>query len=602
MTISMTRAAAGLAAALTLLLAGSLPIPVRAAAVPATDDAASPLTTLAERSGLRQTGRYDEVIRLCDAFAQQFPQAVRCERFGTTPEGRPMLALIVSARGAFTPEAAQQLQLPVMLIQGGIHAGEIDGKDAGFIALRQALRRRDTTLQRQVLVFVPVFNVDGHERFGAWNRPNQVGPEQMGWRTTAQNFNLNRDYVKADAPEMQAMLRLIQRWDPLITVDLHVTDGAKFEHDVSITLEPLYSGDAALRDAGRALRDEIIGQLRRKGSLPLPFYPSFDVEDDPMSGFTDGVSPPRYSSGYFVQRNRFGVLVETHSWKDYATRVRVTTQTIDALLAIHARQGAAWQPLARAADARAASTLAGQPVALSYKASERSSIIEFRGYEYTRTPSAVSGALMTRYDDRKPQIWRVPLRDDVQVDRQVTAPRRGYLVPAASAALVAAKLDLHGLQYTIVDAAQSAAPVQTFRATQTRFSPQTFEGHTTLSVDGQWQNEARDIPAGSLMVPIAQPRARLLMTLLEPQSEDSLLAWGFFNGAYEPKEYLEAYVAEDIARQMLDADPALADAFQQRLASDAAFAADPQARLAFFARRAPSWDERLGLYPVYRLD
>ena len=208
MTTLMTRAAAGLAAVLSLLLAGSLPLLVHAATVPAADDAASSLTTLAERSGLRQTGRYDEVIRLCDAFAQQFPQAVRCERFGTTPEGRPMLALIVSARGAFTPEAAQQLQLPVMLIQGGIHAGEIDGKDAGFIALRQALRRRDTTLQRQVLVFVPVFNVDGHERFGAWNRPNQRGPKEMGWRTTAQNYNLNRDYAKVDSPEMAAMLAM----------------------------------------------------------------------------------------------------------------------------------------------------------------------------------------------------------------------------------------------------------------------------------------------------------------------------------------------------------------------------------------------------------
>lgn len=105
-------------------------------------------------------------------------------------------------------------------------------------------------LDHQVLLFVPVFNIDGHERFGRWNRPNQRGPEEMGWRTTAQNYNLNRDYLKADAPEMQAMLKLVERWDPLAYIDLHVTDGAKFEHDVSIQVEPAHAGDEALREWG----------------------------------------------------------------------------------------------------------------------------------------------------------------------------------------------------------------------------------------------------------------------------------------------------------------------------------------------------------------
>src|SRR5437660_1244337 len=148
--------------------------------------------------------------------------------------------------GALTPEAARKKGLPVLLVQGGIHAGEIDGKDAGFLALREALENRAAkgALDRQVLVFVPVFNVDGHERFGRWNRPNQRGPEEMGWRTTSQNLNLNRDYSKADAPEMQAMLRLVNAWDPLAYIDLHVTDGAQFEHDIAVLIEPVDAGDA----------------------------------------------------------------------------------------------------------------------------------------------------------------------------------------------------------------------------------------------------------------------------------------------------------------------------------------------------------------------
>jgi Zinc carboxypeptidase len=141
-----------------------------------------------------------------------------------------------------------------------------------------------------VLIFVPVFNIDGHERFGKWNRPNQIGPEEMGWRTTAQNFNLNRDYAKADSPEMQAMLRLVNAWDPIAYIDLHVTNGAKFEHDIAIMVQPAHAGDVELRSAGKALRDTTISDLAMQGSLPLPFYPSFVVGDDPATGFTDGVS------------------------------------------------------------------------------------------------------------------------------------------------------------------------------------------------------------------------------------------------------------------------------------------------------------------------
>jgi murein tripeptide amidase MpaA len=226
--------------------------------------AAEPLTTVAERSGFVRTGRYDEVIALCAQFAARYPDAVRCIDFGTTPEGRPMKALVATRTGALTAEAARARDLPVVLVQGGIHAGEIDGKDAGFLALRELLdgKAGRGVLDRLVLVFVPVFNIDGHERFGAWNRPNQRGPEEMGWRTTAQNLNLNRDYAKADAPEMRAMLALVNAWDPLATIDLHVTDGAKFQHDVAIQVEPVHAGDAALRVAGTQFRDAVVADLR----------------------------------------------------------------------------------------------------------------------------------------------------------------------------------------------------------------------------------------------------------------------------------------------------------------------------------------------------
>ncbi|WP_426116440.1 M14 family metallopeptidase [Massilia sp. PWRC2] len=570
-------------------------------AVYSLSQAAPDLTTVSERSGFLKTGHYDEVIRLCSAFQQAYPRQVRCIDFGITPEGRPMKALIATGTGAFSAAAARQRKLPVTLIQGGIHAGEIDGKDAGFQALREVLDKQlaKGALDQQVLIFVPVFNVDGHERFTPNNRPNQRGPVEMGWRTTAQNFNLNRDYVKADAPEMQAMLALVNAWDPLVVVDLHVTDGAKFEHDVSIQVEPVYSGDTELRQAGLALRSNVIADISKLGAQPQSFYMSFVENDNPASGFADGVSDPRFSTGYFQLRNRMAMLVETHSWKDYPTRVRITHNAVVSVLEQVAAHGRQWQAAAAAADARAVA-IAGSAVPLSWKTTERARMIDFKGYAYSRTPSDVSGILMTHYDETTAQLWRVPLRDEVLPELSVTAPGGGYVVPAAYAAGVAVKLRQHGIGYSVIKTAQAQASVETFRADKTTLTPASFESHQRLAVTGSWKAEPRAVGAGALYIAVGQPKARLVMAMFEPQAPDSLLAWGMFNNAFERKEYMEEYVAEDVARAQLAADPALAATFQHLLESDPAFAKNGRARLEFFARRHPSWDERFNLYPVMR--
>ena len=588
---------------LSALALGALLAP---AAVSAADAAAADrnagLQTVAEKSQFQRTGRYEEVERLCAAYARQWHDAVRCVEFGRTPEGRPMLALVVSRTGALTATEARKRNLPVLLIQGGIHAGEIDGKDAGFLALRQLLS--DTAapgvLKSFVLVFVPVFNIDGHERFGRWNRPNQVGPEEMGWRATAQNYNLNRDYIKADAPEMQAMLRLLGAWDPVLYVDLHVTDGAEFQHDVSNTLEPIYAGDPELHPAGLALLAELNGKLSAQGSLPVDFYPDFVKEDDPASGFAASANTPRFSTGYWPLHNRFALLVETHSWKDYPTRVRVTRNTIVSLAQMIAKEGPRWRAETLEADQRA-EHLAGKEVAVDFDNGPHVRMIDFSGYAYTRDLSAISGGLVTHYDTTKPQIWHIPLKDSVVPKTTVTAPRGGYIVPAARAAWMAEKLALHGIRFERIGTAKEAVLVEAFRATKVTYSKTSFEGHTTQTFEGAWKPERRAIPAGSLFVPISQPNARLALVLLEPLSPDSFAAWGFFNTAFEDKEYMEPYVAEQVAAQML-ADPQVAAEFKKRLEEDPAFAASPAARLDFFYRRHSSWDERLNLYPVYRSD
>jgi hypothetical protein len=563
----------------------------------------NPLATVAELSGYTRTGRYDEVERLCKGYEAHWPQAVRCFEFGRTPEGRPMLALAVSRAPALTAEDARARLVPVLLIQGGIHAGEIDGKDAGFLALRNLLDSKTSdALDRIVIVFVPVFNIDGHERFGRWNRPNQVGPEEMGWRVTSQNLNLNRDYMKADAPEMVAMLHLLNAWDPIVYADLHVTDGGEFQYEVSNLVEPFRDGDPKLKPLGQSLMDTLNERIAAVGDKPVPFYfyPSLKSGNDPASGFAATPFTPRFSTGYWAQRNRFALLVETHSWKNYHTRVRVTHDIIIALTEMAARDGRAWMQVARASDERARA-LGGTRVALAYKVSEHAHNIDFAGYAYTREPSAVSGTLALHYDTKTPEIWHVPLYDEIVPAVEETAPTGGYVVPAAHAAWVAERLALHGIETRVIDQDLGTKRVEEFRATKADFESKPFEGHMMVELAGDWSATERPIPRGSLFVPIAQAKSRLLMNLLEPRAPDSFAAWGFFNAHFERKEYMEAYVTEEVARQMLAKDPQIAAEFIERLAKDPKFEQDPGARLEFFARHHSSWDDRLNVYPVMRV-
>ena len=578
---------------------------VSACAQPPSAPPASPtspvsLVTEAERSHFARTGRYAEVELLCHGFEQAYPGRARCVSFGTTPEGRPMLAIVASADGVLDPEAARAKRRPVILFQGGIHAGEIDGKDGGLWAMRELLggTLAPGALGAVTAVFVPVFNVDGHERFGKNQRPNQRGPEETGFRTTAQNLNLNRDYMKADAPEMQAMLALFDRWDPVVYVDLHTTDGAKFDHYLSVLVGPIVPQEGGLDVVARGLSAALAARLTTLGQLPLAFYPSFRKDDDPASGFEKAITPPRFSDGYAAARNRLGILVETHSWATNEQRVRSMHDFLEALFERAVTDAPSWRAAADAPHA-AGARLAGMPVTLTYRATDKARTIDFRGYAYERRPSEISGGTWIVYDEARPEIWHVPLFDELAPALTMTAPRAGYVVPAAQAAWVAAKLRLHGIRYDVMPTARPAFDVEAFRADEVTYG-KPYEGRTSAKVKGAYHAERRDLPAGSLFVPIAQPRARLVMHLLEPLAPDSLVTWGFFNVAFQRQEAMEDYVTEEEARKMLAASPSLRADFEARLA-DPAFAGSPEARLSFFYKRHPAWDERVNLVPVLRV-
>jgi murein tripeptide amidase MpaA len=558
------------------------------------------LRTTGETTDYVATGSYDEALQLCRDFALAYPGKARCDRFGQSAQGRPLVTLTVSRAGALTPEAARRERRPVIVIEGGIHAGEIDGKDAGFAFLRDWLDGKVAAESTAAtVVFVPVINPDGHERRTANNRPNQRGPKEMGFRTNGQNLNLNRDFLKADTSEIRALLTMVNRWDPEVFVDLHTTDGAKFQHDIAVMVSPQSPRSDQLDDVALEISGALQSRLTALGHLPVPFYPSFITDGDPTSGFTRGDAPPRFSTPYTAERGRIGILVETHSWRTYKERVRSTYHTLQALLEFAATAAPRWRSVADQLD-REMSALGGTEVTLLWDVTKTSQTIDFRGYRYEKVPSEISGAQWIRYDETQAETWRVPLFAELAPSLIVKAPARGYIVHGGFAAAVRTLLDAHGIRYRVLDS-QPTASVGVYRATKVGFDPP-YEGRTRVRLEGSWTGETRTLDVGSIFVPIAQPRARLILHLFEPSAPDSLVAWGQFNSVFEQKEYMEAYVAEEVAREMLAREPSLRAAFDQAIAADPEMAKSPAKRLDFFYRRHPSWDERMNLVPVFRLE
>ena len=544
--------------------------------------------TTGERSQYVRTGRYDEAVRLCGDFARAYP-GVRCEEIGRSVEERPIVSLRIERRPG----------LPVIYLQAGIHPGEIEGKDAGFAFLRDLLDGKVAAgaLDRVAIVFVPVLNPDGHERFGPNHRVNQRGPEEMGFRTNAARLNLNRDWVKADTPEIQAALGVIRGRDPVLLVDLHATDGAKFEHDISITVAPVAPRPDGLEEAAAALSAVMMQRLAALGHLPVPFYPSFREDDDPTSGFATGEAPPRFSTFYMAARGRLGMLVETHSWRTYRERVRSTYRTLQVVLEEAARDAGAWRRTADAAS-RTDAALGGTEPVLMWQNGPGQREIEFRGYAYEKRASELSMGTWIVYDEKTPQIWRVPLFEELLPAIRVAVPRAGYVVDGGFAPLVGKVLAHHGIAYHRVPGEPRLA-VLAYRARKVTHQPP-FEGRTRVAIDGAWASETRTLERGAIFVPIAQPLGRLVLHLLDPALPDSLAQWGHFNVAFERKEYMEAYVAEEVAREMLAKDPSLRARFDADVAADPELARSPARRLEWFYRRHPAWDERMDLVPVYR--
>lgn len=548
--------------------------------------AGHPWITPGEASGLTLSPSYAETIGFVKKMAAASP-LLTLEIFGKTPQGRDMVAVV-----ARKPSAKAK---PVVLVQAGIHSGEIDGKDAGLMLLRDiAFRGKGSLLDKVDLIFVPIFNIDGHERASAFNRPNQRGPVQQGWRTTSQNHNLNREYVKADAPEMQAMLGLIRKYDPALYLDLHTTDGTDHQYDIAFSFsgwDGLYAKSPAIgRWLDQKFRPSVSAALTGAGHTP-GYYVSAVDNRDPLKGITLDPDTPRFSTGYGDHARIPTVLVESHSLKPHRQRVLGTYILFEQALKLAAQEAASLAAAIAAdrGDRPETTVLTWKPLNKPLKN------IAFKGIAHEIYRSAISGRDEIRWLGKAVE-QTVPLWG-VEPDRVNRLPA-AWWVPA-SAIDVIARMKLHGIKMETI-AAPRTVMLDMVRLAEPKLGAAT-EGRVRLTATDYRHEMRRELlPAGSVRVPSAQPLGLLAAAMLEAESEDGFLAWNFFPGILQRTEYIEGYAIEPLAAAMLARDPALKASFEKRLADDPAFAADPEERLRWFYERSAYYDDRYLLYPVGR--
>ncbi len=551
-----------------------------------------------ERSNFLRTDRYDKTIAYCRRLAEYSP-IVRYESFGISPQGRDIPLLIVDQDQEFDPKGERTRNKVIVLIQAGIHSGEIEGKDAGLMLIRDMIihKKFQGILDNCVLLFIPIFSVDAHERFGPFNRINQNGPEEMGWRSTAQNLNLNRDFMKADAPEMQAWLRLFNKWLPEVLTDIHTTDGADFQYVITYVAdehpgvaEPLRSWTA----------NNFVPELKvRMKSSGYDFFPYVSPRKghDVRSGLESGAFPPRFSNGYGAAQNRPFVLIETHMLKPYKQRVESVYEYLRHLVAYCGENSSEIKEIMSKADSLTANNLTGTYLPVDFELSKDSVMIDFAGVDFSIEDSQISGAKRIVWGS-KPTNYRVPYFNQNIPSDSALIPY-AYLIPKEWDDVIE-RIGLHGMRVNRLTEV-TTLEVLSSRLSKPQWQSSPYEGRQTVKFEIQEVIDTVTFPAGTAAVIADQRGNRVLAQLLEPNSRDSYVRWGFFNAIFEQKEYAEDYVIEELALRMLAESTSLRSEFEAKLHADSTFANSPAERLKFFYERSPYWDQNLGLYPVWKV-
>lgn len=547
-----------------------------------------------------QTTTWAECVAFYERLAHDFPSVLRWQQIGTSDNGIPMHAGIVTADAQFDRQTLQRQRRPVFFNNNGIHPGEPEGIDACMALVRDFCTQpaRLAALGDTVFLFIPIYNVDGCLNRQSTSRANQLGPESSGFRGNARHLDLNRDFIKCDSLAAQVFNRFFTAWDPDVMVDTHTSNGADYAYTMTlIPTQPDKLGGGLGQFLRSRMLPAIYGGMDERGWPTCPYVNC--VAETPDDGIADFLDSPRFSTGYAALNHTIGFMPETHMLKPYADRVSAMRTLVEVVLDFTVAHAAQIQELRR--EARTGAThQARWP--LSWRSdTSRPNSFRFKGYEAVYTPSSIGNYQRLAYDRSQPWEKDIPYFDRFAEDVAVAAPK-AYLVPQAWREAIE-RLEWNGVAMRRLEEDQVFDNARVYRIERVASRPAPYEGHmfhdeVTLVA----HTEAVHARAGDVWISLDQPKARYIVETLEPQAHDSFFRWGFFNSVLDKKEGFSAYVFEDTASRMLQEEPALKAAFEAWKKSNPDKLSDPREVLGFIfahGRRhaEPGWRR----YPVVGL-
>ena len=494
--------------------------------------------TRAERSGYRETSTHADVMAFIDSLKAQAPN-LHVTSLGRSTQGKDIPLLVLSKPAVRTAAEARRLNRPIVYLQGNIHGGEVEGKEVVQMILRDLARDPDeSVLDSLVIVAVPIYNSDGNDAMGAQerNRGAQNGPPLIGQRPNGQGLDLNRDYIKAEAPETRAALDFIREWDPDVFVDLHTTDGSF--HGYGLTYAPSLNPAAIF--AGPFTRDTVLPKLRevvrarhRVETFP---YGNFASQDSVERGWMTYDHRPRFGTNYYGLRGRVSILSEAYSHDPFEKRVRSTYAFVAELLHIIAANSEEFLDIRSIADSRttalASSGASARGIAIRSRITRTPHVEDFRVEEVLRTGDSVRTEPGLRPGLRrtgKVREVKVPVFDRFDPALDQTLPY-AWLIPGTPAMAPAIELlRRHGIIMEHFDG-PGVVRAQSFMIDSVVRPERAFQGHQEVRLEGRWaMPDTMTATPTAYVVRAAQPLGILALYLLEPQSDDGLTNWNFLD-------------------------------------------------------------------------
>jgi Zinc carboxypeptidase len=548
-----------------------------------------------EISNGKESATYFEAIDWYKQLDKQSPQ-VLLKEMGMTDAGYPLHLVLVSSDGSFDPAQWHRSGKAVVLVNNGIHPGEPDGIDASMMLVRDIVKGKLKLPKNMALAFIPVYNIGGCLNRNNTSRANQNGPLEYGFRGNAQNLDLNRDFTKCDSREARAFAQIFHFTDPDILIDNHVSDGADYQHTMTM-LTTQY--DKLGADMGMWLKENFEPQLfagMKEKNWEMCPYVNFETSEF-SRGMEQFYDPPRYSSGYAALFQTIGFVPETHMLKPFADRVKSTYAFMQTII----EKGSSNAAALIAQRSKAKKEVLKEP-SFPFRwqvDTTQFGMITFKGYEAAYKLSEATGLQRMYYDHNKPYTMQVKFFNVFKPSNFIDKPG-AYIIPQGWHAVIDL-LKLNGVQMIQLKK-NTVIAVEAYKIDDYKSFPRPYEKHhKNHSVKTSVATQTIGFLKGDYMVPMNQPANRYIMEMLEPTGDDSFFAWNFFDAILQQKEGYSDYRWEDLAAQVLKENPALAEKLKQRKATDTAFAKNSNAQLDFIYKNSPYYEPGHNRYPVYRL-